>query len=881
MTQTHNENIETSDINEIVSTRFSDYSKYVNISRAIPNAMDGLKPVQRRILYSMTKSGITHNKPYKKSAKAVGEVMGTYHPHGDCLRGDTLVTLLNGTQKTMEELYKEGKEVEILAVDKDNNIVPSVAHSFRIGQHTDTVYSIALSNGQKIEMTGNHPVLLYSEGKQIWEKTENLNVGDLLFSGSIEGTKPTQTFNKSKSIKITSIELQEVEQEPMYDFTVDTHENMLLIQGDTFIVVHNSSIYGAMVRLSKDWVMPIPLIDMQGNNGSIDGDSPASMRYTEARLSKVVTDYITKGITKKGLTEMTLNYDDSEEEPVILPVFLPLLLLMGVKGIGVAYSTSIPTFNLTEVMKTAIEILKHPNITDDELSEILIAPDFPTGAVITNGKTLKNILSKGNGRIPMRSDYRVVKSGKNKNKIIFSDIPYDTNKSEIMIKLNDIIDSKSVNGLLSVTDIGENDDVEIEVEVEADADVNVILGYLYKNTSLQKNYNINMVVIHENKPQQLGVFDIIREFNKFRKENQIKESTIDLKEQERRLEIVDGFIKLSSIIQEVIVTIQKSKGRKNSIDNIMKEYDFTQLQAENIVGLALHRLSKTDADEFIEEKKDIERRIEILNKLLTNDKFLTKLLIKQYTEIIKTYGYDRRTKVIMEDEDWTVRKTDVIQEEDTFVGISKEGYIKRANRRSFNTTAKNGLIEGDSEVVVEETTTKQFALIFLSNGTYVYLPVHEIEETRWGDVGKHLSTYIDIGAETTIVNAFIVDEEEDKDKLVLTVKKDGLVKKTTLEEHKVLRYFSVYEAIKMEEDNELILAELLDPTKEYNIAFEESDKKTLTFNLNEVLPKGLRTKGMRGIHVRDGNYVKDVKVYDGSKNVPKKYKEGKRGGRTK
>lgn len=718
--------IESMDIKEIVSTRFHDYSKYVLLSRAIPNVMDGLKPVQRRILYAMQDSGNTHDKPYRKSAKAVGEVMGNFHPHGDF------------------------------------------------------------------------------------------------------------------------------------------------------------SIYEALARMSKDWVMPIPLIDMQGNNGSIDGDAPASMRYTEARLSKFVTERMMSGIKKKGLIPMVDNYDDTSKEPTVLPVQVPTILLMGNEGIGIGYSTYFPTFNLQEVVKACILHLENEDVTDEELHQVLIAPDFPTAGLISNGKSLLKVMSEGKGRVTVRSNYEVKQLTKRKKQIIFTDIPYDINKSNLIKELDTIIADKKVNGLLSAIDeSGREDSVRIVVEVDDDADLNVVLGYLFKNTLLQTNINLNMVVIYDNKPQVMGVFDIIRVFNKFRKELTLKELSYDLNTLKTRLEIVEGFIKLADIIGEVVQTIRGSDGRADAKQNIMKEYEFTELQAENIVGMALHRLSKTDAKQYLDEEKSLNKNINLLTKIIKSDKLLTEFMIRNYTAILEEYSKTnpRLTKVIPDVEDWTVRAVDVVQEEDTFVGVSKEGYIKRANRRSFNTTSKNGLIEGDEEILVEETTTKQFLMVFLSNGKYVYLPVHDIEDTRWGETGKHLSSYVDIGSNVHVVNAFIVDEENDVDKLILTVKSNGHVKRTPVKEHIVSRYGATYDAIKIVAEEHLIGAYLHDNDKEYFIGFHADNDRTLQFSLNDVLPKGLRTQGMRGIHTDNekGDSIKEHVVVEDIVQMPNKYHVGNRG----
>lgn len=722
----HGEIIEV-DIKDVASERYGSYAKYVITDRAIPDVRDGLKPVQRRIVFAMNRGGNTYDRPYRKSAKSVGDVIGTYHPHGD------------------------------------------------------------------------------------------------------------------------------------------------------------SSVYEALARMSREWVTDYNLIDMQGNNGSIDGDGPAAMRYTEARLSKIAT-LLTTGVKQKGLVPMVLNYDDTEEEPVVLPAQIPTILLMGVEGISSGYATSIPTFNLTEVIKALIVMLDKEDITTEELLSLVPAPDFPTGGVLTGIKDIHNTMDTGRGRVTLRGKYKIQK-GKGKTKeIIFTEIPYGTNKAKIMGRLGTILESKKVQGLLDVEDASDREGIQIIITVAESADTNVIIGYLLKNASLQENIKFNIVVIDEGAPKQMGVRDILHSFNKFKRELTVRTLEYSLAKINSRLEILDGYIKMVDMLDVIIAEIKESKGRADAKKRLITKHGFSEAQAESIVSMQLHRISNADRKAYELEQKKLLKEKGKIEKILGSKLLLKRYMIKQYEEIIEEYGKDRKTEIKMDYEDWTVRKVDVVQEEDTYVGVSREGYIKRSTRRSFSTTSANGLIEGDDELLVAETTTKHFLLLFTNKLNYIYFPVHEIEDVRWGDTGKHIASMIDMSAGERIVSAIVVDEEDDKDNIILTVKTNGAVKKTLVKDHIVTRYFNTYEAIKQKGEEELHSAYLLDKDKEYFIGLHDTEDKSIKFSTNDVSVTGLKTQGMRGIHVKDDtaqDSLKDVHVEENATKLPKKYLDGIRGRRGK
>lgn len=695
--------IEQIGIEEALAERFGAYSKYVIQDRAISDIRDGLKPVQRRILYSMHEDGNNYNKATRKSAVPVSNTMGRYHPHGD------------------------------------------------------------------------------------------------------------------------------------------------------------SATYGALVTMGQTWITGVPLVEIQGNKGSIDGDTPASMRYTETRLTKIVSEAMMPGVDKEGVVPKVKNYDDTLEEPTVLPVQFPTLLLQGSSGVAVGYATKSIPHNLTEVLKASIALMENEDLTTEELMSIIPAPDLPTGAVIVGAKNLTNVYETGKGRIQIRGKYRI-EEDKKRTYIIFSEIPYDVKKTDIINELDKLVDEKKLDGLIDARDESDRKEgVRVVLELRKDVAVNVVLGYVFKNTKLQSNFNLNMVVIKDKKPKLVGIKEILVTFNEFRKETRRRELEYDKGRLIKRLHIVEGFIKLTDIISEVVEVIKKANGKADARKKLSKKFGFTEEQSEAIVSLQLHRISRTDKKEYKEEEKKLNRQLKLIEKLLTNKKFFNESIIRGYEKLIEEFGEERKTEVIMEEEDWTVRKVDTVAEEDTVVGVSAEGYIKRSSTRSFNSTTSPGLVDGDSELAVCHSTTKEFLLLFTNKNNYLYIPVHEIEEVRWGDTGKHIASYVELGSGEKIVSAFTVSED-DNDKYVLIAKTNGQVKRTEVGQYVVTRRFwNTYEAISCRSTEELAGAWLVED--EGYIGFADSKGKKMYFNIEEIAPKGLKTMGMRGIHLDDKNDERISEVF--------------------
>lgn len=714
------EKIDVIGITDVLGTAYSEYSKYIIQSRAIPDVRDGLKPVQRRILYSMYLNKLTSNKPFRKSAKTVGDVIGSLSPHGD------------------------------------------------------------------------------------------------------------------------------------------------------------SSVYEAMVRLSQEWKNNHPLVEIHGNKGSIDGDGAAAMRYTEARMGKLAETFFS-GVDKKGVVPMKLNYDDTLEEPVVLPAQFPNVLVNGSSGISSGYATDIPTHNLAEVLKGCMYLLDNPDATLDEVIQIIPAPDFPTGGVIVGAKDLKKVYATGKGKIRLRSRYHVdTKTNKKRKLIIVTEIPFGVNKSKLVSDMDDIASSKKVAGLVEVRDETSRDGLRIVIECQKDADEKVILSYLFKNSELQNDFNMNLNVIHKNKPVQMGLVEVLNAFNEYRLETRRKELEYDLARLEERVHIVEGYIKLIDILDDVIQVIRASRGRKGSKEAIKKQFGFTEEQASAIVDLQLYRLSKEDKEKYENDKKKLDKLIGQLNKILTSKRGVIKNVLKQYEKIIKDYGVERNSEIVYEDENWDVSKVDVIKEEDCVVGVTSKGYVKRSSTRSYASSSECGLVEDDDLVAELNTTTKQYILLFTSKANYMYIPVHEIKDKRWGDVGIHLNALgVTLSEDESIVSAYVVTED-DYGKYVLIAKSNGQVKRTEVKEYEVTRrYFNLYTAIKLKGNEELIGAWIVED--EGYIGFIGKDKKAMYFPISDIAPKGLKTVGMAGIKATEDDYVTEVIFELNKEDIPKPYVERNRG----
>lgn len=698
-------------LEDLFGESFGRYSKYVILGRAIPDVRDGLKPVQRRILYSMYEEGNKSTSAYRKSAKSVGAIMGNYHPHGD------------------------------------------------------------------------------------------------------------------------------------------------------------SSIYEAMIRMSQDWKVRNVLIDMHGNNGSIDGDSAAAYRYTETRLTPLAESLL-KDI-EKGTVDMVLNFDDTEEEPSVLPSSFPNLLVNGASGIAAGYACEIPTHNLKEIVEGAILLISKPKSTLEDLMKIIKGPDFPGGGIIQGLDGIKKAYETGRGRIVLRSVVEVEKLKGGRLQLVVTEIPYNVNKSTLVKKIDGIRIDKTIDGIQEVRDESNREGIRLVIELRKDTSPDLICNYLYKHTDLQINYNFNMVSIADNSPKLLGLKSILEYFIEHRVDVVTRRTKRELEIAEKRLHIVEGLIKAIENLDSVVKIIKDSKNKTDAKLNLEKKYKFTPIQSEAIVTLQLYRLTNTDISELEKEKDGLEKLIKVLEGYLTSKVKMNNLIKKELEEIKTVYGDARRSLIQEEVEEIVVDMSQVIVEEDVVVSITRDGYVKRTGMRSYTTSggeSENGIKDGDEVVLVGEHKTTNTLLAFTNKGNYVYLPVHLIEDTRWKDQGKHISTYAQLGSGEFIVNAFILDgTPEDVETTVTIIKDSGLIKRSLLTSYVVQRFGRAYEAVKVSEDEEVLGVWLTEGNSQ--IVITTKDGYGIHFGEDEVNATGIKTAGMRGIHLREGDKAVSAHVVRFKKDV--------------
>ncbi|MGN0966886.1 MAG: DNA topoisomerase IV subunit A [Candidatus Coprovivens sp.] len=675
-------------LEDIMGDRFGRYSKSIIQDRALPDVRDGLKPVQRRILYTMWEDRNTFDKPYRKCAKAVGDVMGKYHPHGD------------------------------------------------------------------------------------------------------------------------------------------------------------SSIYGAMIYMSQAWKMREIFIDIHGNNGSIDGDGPAAYRYTETRLTKLA-EVMLKDINRNAV-EMTLNYSDEELEPTVLPANFPNLLVNGSTGISAGYATNIPPHNLTEVIDATVHRIDNPNCHLETILNIVKGPDFPTGGVVEGKEGLIQAYSTGRGKVVVKAKTEIVKE-RGTHQIIIHEIPFEVLKEQLRKKIEDIKIDKKVDGIVDIRDESDKEHMaKLVIELKKEANAELILNYLLKNTDLQVNYNFNMVAIVNRRPKQVGILEILDAFIAHQKDVILRRTNYDLGKAQERLHIVEGFLKAVDIIDEIIKIIRASKNKQESIDNLIKKFDFTVEQATAIVMMRLYSLSNTDINLLLEEQDNLRKMIEFLNSILNDEAVLKKQMKNSLNEVKKNFGNERRTEIRDEVTDIKIDMKEMIQKENVIVTVTSEGYVKRIPLKSY--VAANGepttLKPGDHIEGLYSTTTLDTLLLFTNQGQYLYVPIHEIVESKWKELGKHISNFIPLAPEERIISSMILDDPKG---YVIMTTKQGVSKRTQLEELIVSRYTKTINAMKLKDGDEMVSA-----VKDNGKAiFVTKNGNYLNIDSNEIPIVGSKASGVRGINVKD------------------------------
>ncbi len=691
-------------LEEIMGERFGRYAKYIIQDRALPDVRDGLKPVQRRILYSMYKDKNTYDKETRKSAKTVGNVIGNYHPHGD------------------------------------------------------------------------------------------------------------------------------------------------------------TSVYDAMVRLSQKWKQRVILVDMQGNNGSIDGDGPAAMRYTEAKLAKI-SNILLEDIEKDSV-EMALTFDDYSYEPTVLPAYFPNLLVNGSTGISAGYATNIPPHNLGEVIDATIKRIDSPNCRLDTIMDIVKGPDFPTGGIVEGKDALIKAYTTGKGKVVVKARYRF-ESVKGKDQIIITEIPYDTLKCNIIRKIEEIRLDKKIDGIVEVRDESDkNDELRIVIDLKKDANKDLIINYLLKNTDLQTNYAFNMVAIVNRTPKTLGILEMLDAFIAHNKEVVTKRTKFDLDVDLKKIHIIEGFIKALDILDEVIKTIRKSKNKSDAIENLMHEYEFTKAQAEAIVMMQLYKLTNTDVTELKNEFDALTKEIAYFREILASEEKLMGVIKDKLRSIKKEFADPRRTTIKDEVSEIKIDTLDMISKEDFIVCISNNGYVKKVSLKSYNMTnneypgvRENDYIEGFYKINNIDTV-----LLFTNLGNYLFLPVREIQEAKYKDIGTHISNYIKVSDGEKIVKSIGVAKFDDT--VITAFTKLGMVKRMVLKDFEVSRYTKPITMFKLKDNDELISINKNDGEETLVITKEGN---ALKYNTSEIPVVGLRTSGVKSINLNDKDEVISAFVVSASK----------------
>lgn len=695
-------------LEQVMGERFGRYSKYIIQERALPDIRDGLKPVQRRILYAMYQDGNTYDKPFKKAAKAVGNIMGNFHPHGD------------------------------------------------------------------------------------------------------------------------------------------------------------SSIYGALVHLSQDWKMREPLVEMHGNNGSMDGDGPAAMRYTESRLSKI-SNMLLQDIDKDTIN-MVLNFDDTEYEPTVLPARFPNLLVNGSTGISAGYATEIPPHNLGEVIDATIYLLKHPNATLEDLMKYVKGPDFPTGAIIMGTKGIKEAYKTGRGRIQVRAKTSIQDIRGHRQEIVATEIPFDVNKSLLVKKIDEIRLNKEIDGIAEVRDETDRHGLSIVIELKKDTDAQNILNYLFKNTDLQVSYNFNMVAIDHMTPVQVGLKHILISYLEHEVDVVTKRTKFDLNKAEARLEIIQGLIHAMDILDQVIKTIRASKNKADAKKNLIAKYKFTEKQAEAIVSLQLYRLTNTDVNELIAEQDKLNKLAEKYRKLLSDRKTLEKEIIKELSAVKKEFSNPRRTQISQESAKVEIDEKALVTDEQVRVLISRDGYLKRSSIRSYQSTddADNGLPDGDKVVYENTISTLSNLYLFTNRGNVIYRPVHELVEAKWKETGQHLSQEIGLDNDEKIIRVFVLDKLSANINFLLATN-DGYIKQLELANLQPTRTYKsrAMTAIKLKnKDSLLVGVDAVKPDAKKEITLFTHRAYAIRYDISEIPTSGSKAVGVKSANLKEDDYIVNYVLVD-------------------
>nr|HPK59138.1 DNA topoisomerase IV subunit A [Bacilli bacterium] len=643
-------------------------------------------------------------------------------------------------------------------------------------------------------------------------------------------------------------------------FSTKPYKKSARVVGDVIGKFHphgDTAVYDALIRMSQDFKMLLPLIDVHGNNGSIDGDPPAAMRYTECRMSKYA-ELLLQDINKRTVG-LIPNFDDEELEPIVLPSKFPNILVNGATGISAGYATDIPPHNPDEIIDAVLYRINNPKSTLEDLLKIVKGPDFPTCAIVHGIDGIRSSYETGRGKIIVRAKAEI-ESTKTEHKIIITEIPYEVNKAILIRKMNDMIIARNVDGVKAIRDETDRQGLRIVIDVRKDANPDYILDFLYKTTELQSNYNFNMVVIHKGRPMQMGLMEIIDAYIGHQKEVITNRSNFELAKAERRAHIVEGLIQMVSILDAVIRTIRNSQNKRDAKENIMINYGFTEIQAEAIVMLQLYRLTNTDIFALRTEANELEQQIKSLKNILSSEKALLKTICEELKATKALISQPRRTQIEEEVSTIKVEQRELISKEDVMLIITHHGYLKRLSKKAYySTTEPTRLKEGDVIAGIYEVATTDTLLQFTNLGNYVYLPIHKIPEVKHRDFGYHVSTLISMEANEKILYSVPVSEFAD-DRYILITTKLGLIKRVALSKLDVNRYSKVLKATKLREGDEVVSADCC-TGDDYEVVIATKDGYMNRYNSSEISVLEPASFGVKAIELksRPDDYVVSAK----------------------
>ncbi|PTG19354.1 DNA topoisomerase IV subunit A [Staphylococcus chromogenes] len=617
----------------------------------------------------------------------------------------------------------------------------------------------------------------------------------------------------------------------------------------------DSSVYDAMVRLSQDWKLRHVLVEMHGNNGSIDNDPPAAMRYTEAKLS-VLSAQLLRDIHKETV-DFVPNYDDTEMEPMVLPARFPNLLVNGSTGISAGYATDIPPHNLAEVITATLKYIDQPEISVSQLMKYIKGPDFPTGGIIQGIDGIKKAYETGKGKIIIRSKTEIESLRNGRSQIVVTEIPYEVNKSNLVKKIDELRADKKVDGIVEVRDETDRSGLRVAIELKKDVNAIAILNYLFKNTDLQVAYNFNMVAISEGRPKLMGIKPMIDSYLNHQIEVVTRRTQFDLSHAEARMHIVEGLIKALSILDEVITIIRNSKNKSDAKNNLVSEFDFTQEQAEAIVMLQLYRLTNTDIVALQDEHKELEARIAELKHILDDHDALLSVIKDELSEIKSQFKSPRLSVIEKEIAEIKIDKEVIVPSETVVMSLTREGYIKRTSLRSFNASGKEeiGLKDKDAILTIQEVNTQDTALVFTNKGRYLLISVHKLPDIKWKDLGQHVSQIVPIDEDETVIQAYVVSQFTDEEAIV-TATRNGMIKKSLLSGFKSTRTNKPLVASKVKAGDEIVSVMKVNATNDLQLITLLTHKgMSLTYPLSELPDTGLRAAGVKAINLKDEDVV--------------------------